>query len=81
MSKKRDHKRYTLWDSHTLVYVGITDDPGRRETEHPAEGKSFTRMQIEGPAVSKESALKWEQERRETYRRHHRGRDPKYNKQ
>jgi hypothetical protein len=36
-------------------------------------------MTIEGPKVSRETALNWEQEALEKYRRGHDGRTPKYN--
>lgn len=79
MPKKRNYYRYELWDNKKLVYIGITDNPKRRLQEHKIEGKKFTRMKIVGRAVTKETAEKWEENRLRTYRRHHKGRNPKYN--
>jgi len=77
--KRRKYYRYVLLDNRRIVYIGITDDPKRREQEHRREGKKFTKMKIIGPAVTRETAEKWEEERLRTYRRHHKGRNPKYN--
>lgn len=78
MSAKRDHYRYSLWDGHEKVYIGQTTDPESRENAH-RQDKEFDRMQIEGPAVSRETALEREQEAIEKYRSTHGGRAPKYN--
>ena len=75
---KRDTHRYTLWDGHEKVYIGQTIDPESREDAH-RQDKKFDRMQVEGPAVTQETALKWEQEVIDTYRRGHGGKPPKYN--
>jgi len=80
MSKKRAHFRYELRDQGKIVYVGITDDPERREGEHQNEGKHFTSVNIVGPAVTKNSAELWEEKRLEQYRRSHGGKNPRYNK-
>ena len=80
MAKKRNYYRYELRDRRRIVYVGITDDPARREDEHRLEGKHFTSMNLIKPAVTKESAERWEEERLEQYRRSHGGKNPKYNK-
>lgn len=81
MTKKRDHTRYELYDGNTKVYVGITNDPERREAEHANDGKDFTRMNIVGPKVSKDTALDWEQETIDGYKKGHKGKGPKYNEQ
>ncbi len=78
--KKRDHKKYTLKKGNEILYVGVTDDPERREQEHKEEGKKFSHMKIEGRPVTKEGALEWEQERVEKYQKTHGGEKPKYNK-
>lgn len=80
MARKRDHYRYTLWDGPELVYIWITDNPKRREAEHEIEGKHFTRMKIEGPVVTKESAERCEKERLEKYCKNRGGKSPRYNK-
>ena len=78
MSAKRDTHLYSLYNGHKKVYIGITDDPETRETAH-AQDKKFTRMQVEGPAISRDTALNREQEALEQYRRGHDGKLPKYN--
>ena len=78
MAKKRDTTRYTLRNGQKIVYIGQTNAPERREGEHHVD-KKFDRMQKEGPKVSKETALDWEQEALERYRRGHQGNTPRYN--
>ncbi len=78
MAEKRDTTRYTLRNGQKIVYIGVTNKPERREGEHEQD-KNFGQMRKEGPKVSKESALEWEQEALERYRRNHDGRNPKYN--
>ncbi|HID19680.1 MAG TPA: GIY-YIG nuclease family protein [Methanophagales archaeon] len=80
MAKKRNYYRYELRDHRRIVYVGVTDDPARREDEHKREGKRFTSMNIVRPAVTKNSAERWEEEKLEQYRRSHGGKNPRYNK-
>jgi len=77
--RSRDHYRYELRDGREIVYIGITTDPARRETEHTSDGRRFTSMNIVGTAVTKESAEQWEKERLEQYRKNHQGRNPRYN--
>ncbi len=79
MPKPRNYHRYELRDHGKIVYFGITDDPERREEEHKDEGKRFTTMNVVGPAVIKNSAEKWEEDRLEGYRENHGGRNPRYN--
>ncbi len=81
MGMKRDHHRYELKDGREIVQFGITKRPPEiRETEHTGEGKRFTHMRVVGPAVTKETAEKWEEDSLATYRRSHGGKNPKYNK-
>ena len=81
MAKKRDHYRYELKDGVKIVYIGITKrPPERREAEHRGERKRFTHMRVVGPAVTKETAEKWEEDRLAAYRQSHKGKNPKYNK-
>ncbi len=77
--QKRDTRNYSLWDGNKKVYIGITDNPQRRQVEHEQEGKRFDRLKAEGPAISRDTALDREQEALETYRANHNGRTPKYN--
>ena len=63
-----------------VVYVGTTGrDPKTREQEHRQEDKEFSKLTQIGPAVSEKTAKKWEQQRLATYRKHHGGKNPKYN--
>lgn len=77
--RSRNYYRYELRDGRRIVYIGITNNPPRREPEHESEGKQFTNMNVVGPAVTKESAEQWEKKRLEQYRRSHGGKNPKYN--
>lgn len=80
MARKRDHYRYELKDGNKIVYIGITDDPSRREAQHRQEGKRFSHMRVVGLAVTIDTAQKWEKERLETYRKSHSGKNPRYNR-
>jgi len=80
MARKRDHYRYYLKKGRKILYIGITNDPERREEQHRKEGKNFTHMHIVGPSVTKESAEKWEEETLKKYRQQHNGNNPRYNK-
>ena len=62
MSEPRDTYRYTLRNDGKILYHGITNDPERRAAEHKRDGKPGE-MHIEGPRVTRDSALKWERER------------------
>jgi predicted GIY-YIG superfamily endonuclease len=67
-----------LRNGQKIVYIGITNDPESRDNTHQQD-KKFDRMKIEGPKVSRETALDWEKEALERYRRGHGGKSPKYN--
>ncbi len=74
-------KGYTLRGPHgSIEYIGITSDPERRASEHRADGKPGN-LHIETGARSPESAAQWEQERLDTYRENHGGKNPPLNKQ
>lgn len=75
----RNTYKYELLDGNTVVYVGITNDPERREREHRSEGKKFTRMRIVGKVSTEVSASDWETDRIATYKDNHNGNRPKYN--
>jgi predicted GIY-YIG superfamily endonuclease len=79
MAKTRDHYRYELKRGRKVVYRGITNDPERREAEHRQEGKNFSHTRIVGPAVTKETAQKWEGQSLASYRKSHGGKLPEYN--
>ncbi len=80
MAKNRDTYKYKLYEGNNIVYIGITNDPKRRENEHKNAGESFTKMETFGSAVNRESAEKWEEQELANYRKSHRGKNPKYNK-
>lgn len=79
MSRPRNHYRYELRDHRKIVYFGITNDPERRKEEHANDGVPFTTMNVVGPAITKQAAERWEEDRLASYRRSHGGRNPRYN--
>lgn len=72
--------RYEPRKNRKIIYVGITDNPKRRTSQHDRESKRFNTMNVVGPAVTQNSVEKWEQNRLESYRRNHGGKNPLYNK-
>lgn len=74
----RDTNKYELTKGNKVVYVGITNDPVRREAEHRKE-MDFDKMRIIGAKSQRDSAEKWETERIQTYMKNHKGETPKYN--
>lgn len=76
---KRNYHRYNLKKNRNIVYKGITRNPVRREKQHRDERKNFDNLQIVGPAVTKKSAERWEEESLKQYRYSHKGKNPKYN--
>lgn len=80
MANKRDTVIYELRDGRKKVYVGITNDPARREVEHKNDGKKFTKMTVTTPKLTEESAVAREKKAIETYQNNHKGEMPKYNK-
>lgn len=69
--------------SCTMVIKPCTLEPPtppiRREAEHRADGKQFTKMAIIGRPSTSQGAGDWEAKRIETYKRNHGGDRPKYN--
>ena len=78
MSKRKTYK-YELKDRHTVLYVGITDDPDRRVQQH-RQSKDFGHMRIIGNRTTRTAAEKWEENRIRTYMENHGGRTPPLNK-
>ncbi len=71
---------YTLRGKNNRIdYVGITKDPARRASEHKADGKSGT-MNVETRKMNRPAARKWEQNRLDTYRDNHGGKNPPQNR-
>ena len=79
MGSIRDTYKYELRDRNRVVYIGITNDPDRREEHHRAEGKRFSRMWLIGRQTTRAAAERWEEERLASYRRSHGGKNPRYN--
>jgi predicted GIY-YIG superfamily endonuclease len=79
LSAKRECHNYSLYDHNKKVYEGISNNTPRREQEHVNDDKKFTRMDVKGPAVSRETALERERAAIEAYCRNHNGKPPKYN--
>lgn len=77
---KRDTHNYYLDDDGKKVYIGITNDIERRRKEHRNKGKKFDKIVPVGPAVSRETAEKREEEALKTYKKNHKGKLPMYNK-
>jgi hypothetical protein len=77
---KRDTYKYELKDGNTVVYVGTTSNPLKREQKHRSEGKIFGHLKIVGRISTKTGAENWQEKRLETYRTFHDGFNPKYNR-
>ncbi len=76
---KRDTYKYVLKNGNKIQYVGITNDPQRREIEH-RQNKVFQKMEIVGRATTRQNAEKWETQRIETYKKYHGGEIPLLNR-
>ncbi|MBC6415612.1 MAG: GIY-YIG nuclease family protein [Bdellovibrionales bacterium] len=71
---------YELKEGNKNVYIGKTKNPERREQEHRAEGKFFTKLEVTSYRMTKEEARQKEQRDLQRYRVTHDGKNPKYNK-
>ena len=72
---------YTMRDKYgRILYIGETNDLERREREHRSAGMPGN-IKRETTRQSKASAEVWEEQRLDTYRRNHGGKNPPYNKQ
>ena len=80
MSKPRDTFTYDLKQGQQVVYRGTTNDPERREREHRAEGKRFSRLVVTSRRMTDEGAKRKEAKSLATYRKGHGGRSPRYNR-
>ena len=65
MSKRNTYK-YELTKGNKVVYVGITNNPGRREAEH-RQNKNFDKMKIVGNVSTLDGASQWETNRINLY--------------
>lgn len=75
----RNTYKYELRNGNKVVYVGITNDLGRREAEHRNEGMKFTSMTKVGNVTTRSGAEAWEADRIATYKENHNGNRPQYN--
>lgn len=76
---RRSITRYTMRGSGNRINkFGVTGNPARREGENRRAGNGKS-MRIEGPKVTKQSALNWERQKIENYQRRN-GRRPPGNK-
>ena len=72
------HYVYTLRDKRRVLYIGRTNDPGRREQEHRTEGKRG-RLQVEEEFSFEIESADYEAAMLADYRETF-GRNPEYNK-
>lgn len=77
-SKQINTYKYELTKGNKVVYVGITNNPGRREAEH-RQNKNFDKMKIVGNVSTLDGASQWETNRIQTYMNNHKGQTPLYN--
>ena len=77
MSKRNTYK-YELTKGNKVVYVGITNNPERREAEH-RQNKNFDKMKIVGNVSTLDGGSQWETNRIQTYMNNHKGQTPLYN--
>lgn len=80
MAKKGKYVTYNLKQGRKVVYKGITNNPRRRLEEHEDSGKRFTHMNITSRRMTKQRADRKEDRELAMFRRTHKGRNPKYNK-
>ena len=62
-----------------INYVGVTNNPERRASEHKQAGK-LGKLKVETGPMLPTSAKRWEAQRLETYRRNHGGWNPRHNR-
>ena len=79
MPKPRDSLTYDLKKGSRVVYRGTTSDPDRREREHRRAGLDFDRLVTTSRRMTADGAKRREAEKLATYRRGHKGKNPKYN--
>lgn len=78
MGRPRNTRRYTMRTGNAIEKYGITDQtPAERESQNRNDGVPG-KIRIEGPAVTRESALDWERNKVENYQRRN-GRMPPHN--
>ncbi|MDE2751666.1 MAG: hypothetical protein OXI83_03725 [Gemmatimonadota bacterium] len=60
-------------------YVGITNSPRRRATQHRRSGKRG-QLRVETGGMSRSKARRWEGARLARFRKQNKGRNPTYNR-
>ncbi len=79
MSEKRDTFRYELLNGDEMVAVGTSHSPHRVARDYSADGLEVSDVRIIGPAISREAAEIWVEQRLDEYRRENDGKNPRYN--
>lgn len=71
---------YSLRDRKGRIrYVGVSNNPPRRATEHKQDGKRG-KLNVETRPMSRGYARRWEAQKLARHRRTHRGKNPVHNK-
>jgi len=77
---RRNVQGYTLRGRNGRInYVGVSNNPKRRATEHRKRGKQG-KMKVETRGMSRKKARSWESRRLNIFRRNHSGKNPPLNK-
>lgn len=79
---KKTNKRtklYALKLGRKTKYIGITNNPSRRNNEHKRTGKRFSSMKILSSHNKQSIARSKERSLIQRHQRHHGGRPPTYN--
>ena len=71
---------YTLRDRKGRIrYVGVSNDPRRRATEHKRDGK-HGKLKVETRPMPRGFARHWEKRKLARHRKTHRGKNPVHNR-
>ena len=76
---KKKKATYKLVKDGKAQYIGTTNNPSRRNSEHSKSGKSYDYLEVTSPFVSKSEAERRETRNLKSYKKAT-GRKPKYNK-
>lgn len=76
---KKKKVTYKLVKDGKAVYVGSTNNPTRRNSEHTRSGKKYDFLKVTSPRVSKSEAERREARNLKSYKKVT-GKKPKYNK-
>ena len=78
--KPRNSIVYKLLKGNKIEYFGTTNNLERREKKHKSDGKQFDSIKPVSRLMTEEGAKKREKELLAKYRKTHKGKNPKYNK-